>query len=97
MILLFACKRIASYWALCFSPCYNRKRVLQASRLVTKLTYNRKNICVALLTTETNNKKIKKVMQIAATCRQKYIRLMMVQRHRHKTLRASAERANNQS
>lgn len=36
MILLFACKRIASYWALCFNPCYNLKRVLQASLHVDK-------------------------------------------------------------
>lgn len=45
MILLFACKRIASYLALFFNPCYNSKGT---SPLWTTVNDYRKNISVAL-------------------------------------------------
>lgn len=98
MILLFACKRIASYWALCFNPCYNSKGVLQASPPCGQISFAIVKIFLwhfCLKATIENKIKWHKLIS-AATCWLNE-RWFMVQPHRHKTLGASAVWADIQS
>lgn len=62
MMLLFACKRIASHWALCLNPCYNLKGYYKLLSMWTKIIFNHENNAVALLF-QGYRSKLEKVIQ----------------------------------